>query len=51
MMISQGQKVFKAVDEIMTDVVIAKTFFPSKNQSSSVKRMPDYDNNHMEFLR
>ena len=50
MMISQGQKVFKALDETMTDVFIAKTLFPSKNQPSSVKRTPDYDNIHMEFL-
>ena len=39
------------LDENMTDAVIAKTLFPSKNQSSSGKRLPDYDYIRKELLR
>ena len=39
------------LDENMTDAVIAKTLFPSKNQSSSAKRLPDYDYIRTELLR
>ena len=39
------------LDANMTDAVIEKTLYPSKNQSSSGKRMPDYDYIRKELLR
>ena len=39
------------LDENDTDAVLAEKFFPSANQVTSNKRMPDYDYTHKEFLR
>jgi len=39
------------LDESDTDAVLAKKFFPSANQVTSNKRMPDYDYIRKELLR
>lgn len=45
------KKIYWPLDELMTDEVLEKLLFPSENEISSDKKMPDFDYIHKELLR